>query len=185
MQAEGLRYSKKRHHTLPFTNKNQFHKIFQNRFRNSMAQSLSNILLHIIFSTKNRQPFIDINLEAELYAYIVSVSSSHGSYVYKIGGVEDHLHILLSLPRTLSTSDLLEEIKKTSSKWVKTKEQKYHCFSWQKGYGSFSVSMSQRPIIENYIENQKEHHKKQSFQDEYRAFLRLNNIPYDERYVWD
>lgn len=150
-----------------------------------MSQSLSNVLLHIIFSTKNRHPFIDENIEPELHAYIASISSQHGCYVHKIGGVEDHLHIFLKLARILSISDLLEEIKKNSSKWIKTKGQKYCDFSWQKGFGAFSVSESQNKAVEVYIGNQKEHHKKQSFQDEYRKLLQLNNIPYDERYVWD
>ena len=150
-----------------------------------MSQSLANILLHIIFSTKNRNSYIDENVESELYAYISSISLSHKSYVHKIGGTDDHIHLFLTLPRTLSTSDLVEEIKKNSSKWIKTKDKKYRQFSWQKGFGAFSVSASQHDVVVKYIANQKKHHKKHSFQDEYRKFLELNNIPYDERYVWD
>jgi REP element-mobilizing transposase RayT len=150
-----------------------------------MGQSLSNVLLHIIFSTKNRHPFIDEVIESELYAYITSISVTCGSYVHKIGGVSDHIHLFTTLPRTLSISDLTEEIKKNSSKWIKTKGQKYYNFSWQKGFGVFSVSASQHNAVAAYISNQKEHHKIQSYQDEYRQFLRLNNVPYDERYVWD
>lgn len=150
-----------------------------------MAQSLSNVLLHLIFSTKNRQPYIDDAIAPELYAYMTSIFTSLGSYVHKIGGIEDHIHIFCTLPRTLSISDLLEESKKHSSKWIKTKGQPYHDFSWQKGFGALSVSASQNDILVSYISNQKNHHKKQSFQDEYREFLRLYNIPYDEKYVWD
>jgi putative transposase len=149
------------------------------------AQSLSNVLLHIIFSTKNRHRFIHEEIEPELYAYIISISASYGSFVHKIGGTDDHIHLFGILPRTLTISSLLEEIKKNSSKWIKTKGQKYADFSWQKGFGAFSVSMSQRDIVEAYIAKQKEHHKTQSFQDEYRKFLRLHNVPFDERYVWD
>jgi putative transposase len=150
-----------------------------------MAQSLSNVILHIIFSTKNRQPYIDENIASELYAYMVSISAPSGSYVYKIGGIEDHIHILSTLPRTLCISDALEELKKNSSKWIKTKGKQYLDFSWQKGYAALSVSESNRGAVESYIASQKEHHKRRSFQDEYRELLRLNKIPFDERYVWD
>lgn len=150
-----------------------------------MSQSLSNVLLHLIFSTKHRSPLIDEDIEPELYSYLISIFISCGSYVHKIGGVADHIHVLCTLPRTLSISDLLEKIKKTSSKWVKTKGQKYSDFSWQAGFGVFSVSGSLHNVVATYITNQKEHHKKLTFQDEYREFLRLNKIPYDERYLWD
>ena len=150
-----------------------------------MSQSLANVLLHIIFSTKNRHPFIDEDIEPELYAYMTSIFIAHKSYVHKIGGVNDHVHLLVTLPRTISISDLLEQIKKNSSKWIKTKGNKHTNFSWQKGFGVFSVSSSQQKRVIAYIANQKEHHKTQSFQDEYRKFLSLNGIPFDERYVWD
>jgi REP element-mobilizing transposase RayT len=150
-----------------------------------MAQSLSNVLLHIIFSTKNRLPMIDQIIEKELYAYITSITNSNGCYLHQIGGIEDHIHIFTSLPRTLMISDLLEEIKKNSSKWIKSKGDKYHDFTWQKGYGVFSVSASQHEHVASYIANQKEHHKAINFQDEYRKFLNLNKVPFDERYVWE
>jgi len=150
-----------------------------------MSQSLSNILLHIIYSTKQREALIDTAIASELYAYIVATSAAHGSYVRKIGGIEDHVHILTSLPRTLSVSELMEQQKKNSSKWIKSKGSKYQAFSWQKGFGVFSVSESQSEAVSKYIEDQREHHKKHSYQDEYRLFLKLNNIPFDERYVWD
>ena len=150
-----------------------------------MSQSLSNVLLHIIFSTKNRQPFIDSRLEPELHAYLTTICASHGSYVHKIGGLEDHIHLLVTLPRTLTISNLLEELKKNSSKWIKAKGANYQEFLWQKGFGAFSVSMSQCPAVSTYISNQKEHHKNQSYQDEFRQFLQLHQIPFDEKYVWD
>ena len=150
-----------------------------------MSQSLANVLLHIIFSTKSRHPFIDEDIEHELYAYITSICLAHKSYVHKIGGVTDHVHLFVTLSRTLSISNLLEEMKKNSSKWIKTKGQRYDNFSWQKGFGVFSVSASQHNAVVTYITNQKMHHKTQTYQDEYRKFLQLNKIPYDERYVWD
>jgi REP element-mobilizing transposase RayT len=150
-----------------------------------MPQSLSNVLLHIVFSTKNRLSLIDEAIEPELYAYLTTIFASWGSFVHKIGGAEDHTHIFCTLPRTISVSNLIEEIKKNSSKWIKTKGQKYQNFFWQSGFGVWSVSASQNDALVTYIENQKEHHKKQTFQDEFRQFLRLNKIPYDEKYVWD
>ncbi len=150
-----------------------------------MAQSLSNVLIHVIFSTKNRCSFIDNAIEHELHTYLASIASSCGSYVHKIGGVEDHVHLLVTLPRTLSISNLLEELKKNSSKWIKTKDKKYHDFAWQKGFGAFSVSESLHEAVATYISNQKEHHKIHTFQDEFRKILQRHNIPYDERYVWD
>ncbi len=103
----------------------------------------------------------------------------------KLEEVNDHVHLLATLPRTLSISSLLEEIKKNSSKWIKTKGKNYLDFSWQKGFGAFSVSVSQQNAVTNYISNQKAHHKILSFQEEYRKLLLLHNIPFDERYVWD
>ncbi len=150
-----------------------------------MAQSLSNILLHLIFSTKNREPFINETIESDLYAYMTSIAAAKGSFVHKIGGISDHVHLFLTLPRTISISNLLEEIKKDSSKWIKTKSKKHSNFSWQKGYGAFSVSASMQNTVTNYISNQKEHHKTHTFQEEYLKFLQLYNIPYDEKYVWD
>jgi len=150
-----------------------------------MSQSLSNVLIHIVFSTKERYPFIDDHIEPELYAYITSIVASHGGYIHKIGGVADHVHLFIKLPRTISMSHFLEEIKKNSSKWIKTKHQKYCNFSWQKGYGVFSVSESQFQAVVTYISNQKEHHKTVSYQEEYRKILQLNKVSYDERYVWN
>jgi len=150
-----------------------------------LGQSLSNVLLHIIFSTKNRQLFIDDDIIPELYAYIISISASKGSYAHKIGGMSDHIHLLITLPRILSICDLLEELKKNSSKWIKLKGKKYKNFAWQKGYGVFSVSESQHNAVAKYIMNQREHHKTKSFQDEYREFLKLNKIPFDEKYIWE
>ena len=107
-----------------------------------MPQSLSNVLLHIVFSTKNRLSLIDEAIEPELYAYLTTIFASWGSFVHKIGGVEDHTHIFCTLPRTISVSNLIEEIKKNSSKWIKTKGQKHQNFFWQSGFGVWSVSAS-------------------------------------------
>ena len=114
-----------------------------------------------------------------------AIARAHKAHVHGIGGIEDHVHILISLPRTLALSKLVEEIKKGSSKWVKTKNEILEQFSWQSGYGAFSVSESNVKIAQKYIEKQREHHKKMSFQDEYRLLLQRHCISYDEQYVWD
>ena len=150
-----------------------------------MAQSLANILIHIIFSTKSRRGFIGNDIAKDLHAYIAGIARTLDSHVHEIGGVQDHVHVFLSLPRTLSVSQLIEEMKKGSSKWIKTKGDFYRNFSWQAGYGAFSVSQSNYDALRKYIQNQEEHHKTVSFQDEFSLFLERYAIKFDERYVWD
>jgi putative transposase len=150
-----------------------------------MSQSLANVLVHIIFSTKNRAPFIKPDIENELFPYLASIFKSNRSPTHQIGGTEDHVHIVCSLSRTTSIANLLEEAKKSSSKWIKTKGQKYSKFAWQNGYGAFSIGQSQLPVVKKYIAGQKEHHRRKTFQEEFREFLRKYQIQFDERYVWD
>jgi len=150
-----------------------------------MSQSLSSLLIHIVFSTKNREPWIDSNIEPELYAFLVSISANHRSYVHKIGGIEDHIHMLVSLHKTLSLSLLIEDLKKNSSRWIKSKGKKYQSFLWQRGYGAFSACLTHMDPLIQYINDQKNHHRTVSFQDEYRHLLNKNQIAFDERYVWD
>lgn len=150
-----------------------------------MPQSLSKVYLHIIFSTKLRKSLITREIQNELHAYIAGTLINLKSDVLKVNGTIDHVHILCTLPRTITISKLLEEIKKSSSKWIKTKGIKWSSFAWQDGYGTFSVSSSLIKNVIKYIENQEEHHKKISFQDEFREFLIKYNIDYDERYLWD
>lgn len=150
-----------------------------------MSQSLANILVHIIFSTKARQPLIQPDITQDLYQYMANIARSYNSQVHEIGGIEDHAHLLVSLPRTVTLCKLIEEIKKGSSKWIKTKDISYRNFSWQNGYGAFSIGQSNFEALKNYIQNQQEHHRKISFQDEYRSFLKKYSITFDEKYVWD
>jgi len=150
-----------------------------------MPQSLAKVYIHIIFSTKNRYPFISNEIKNELCAYISGILINIQSDVIKINGTGDHLHVLCTLPRTTSIAMVLEEIKKSSSKWIKTKGKKWDKFAWQDGYGIFSVSQSLVKKTEEYIKNQEEHHKKISFQDELRQFLESYNVDYDEKYLWD
>ncbi|HEY3392604.1 MAG TPA: IS200/IS605 family transposase [Lacipirellulaceae bacterium] len=150
-----------------------------------MAQSLSNILLHIVFSTKHRRPLIDPNIEIELFKYLATACDTLGCPSHGIGGMEDHIHIACSLSRTISVSKLAQELKQDTSKWIKTKGPKYADFAWQNGYGAFSIGQSQLDDLKRYIANQREHHKRQTFQDEFRELLRRYEIKFDERYVWD
>ena len=150
-----------------------------------MPQSLVRNYMHIVFSTKNRQSFIDKNIQNELYPYISGISKNLETPVLAIGGVEDHIHILCLLSRKIALMKFIEEVKKNSSKWIKTKGQTYSNFYWQNGYGGFSVNPTEIEIVKIYIHNQQEHHKKRTFQDEYRAFLKKYNVPFDEKYVWD
>jgi REP element-mobilizing transposase RayT len=150
-----------------------------------MPQSLSNILLHLVFTTKNRAPLILPELESELYAYIAAIHRNMACPLLKIGGTENHLHILCRLERVVTVSNLLEEIKKSSSKWIKGKEERLADFAWQAGYGAFSIGMSNVEALEKYIARQKTHHREVSFQDEYRTLLKKYRVEWDEKYVWD
>lgn len=139
-------------------------------------------MLHIIFSTKDRRPLISDNLEGRLHAYIATVCEDLGCPVILIGGMPDHVHIFLSLGRTIAVSELISKTKANSSRWAKAIEPS---FSWQSGYGVFSVSESARQPVINYIANQKSHHAKFSFQDEFRLLLAKYQVSFDEKYVWD
>lgn len=149
-----------------------------------MPQSLSRVLVHLVFSTKHREPFIDPVVRPRLHAYIVGILDHLKSPSIQTGGVEDHVHILCALGRTISQADLVEEVKKGSSKWMKA-ETGVAGFSWQAGYGAFSVGASQVDTVVRYIRNQEERHRKVTFQEEYRRFLKRYQVAYDERYVWD
>lgn len=150
-----------------------------------MGQSLVKNYLHIVFSTKHRAHLIDQELEPELHSYLGGICNNLGCHVIKVGGYTDHIHILCMLSKKIALMKLLEELKSHSSKWVKTKGDKYRNFYWQDGYGAFSVNPSEVEVVVNYIANQKEHHSKKTFQDEYRALLEKYEVEYDERYVWD
>jgi REP element-mobilizing transposase RayT len=149
-----------------------------------MPQSLSRVLVHLVFSTKHREPFIVPEVRPRLHAYIVGILDNLKSPSLQTGGVEDHVHILCALGRTISQADLVEEVKKSSSKWMKA-EGGVPGFSWQAGYGAFSIGESQADTVIRYIQNQEEHHRKVPYQEEYRRFLERYRVAYDERYVWD
>lgn len=150
-----------------------------------MAQSLAKIYLHIVFSTKYREEIISGNAQKELYAYMAKVLMSFDSKALIINGMSDHIHILCTLSRKYSVAKIVEEVKKRSSKWIKTKGEKYESFYWQNGYAVFSVSQSRLETTRNYISRQQQHHGKIAFMDEYRDFLDKNDVAFDERFVWD
>jgi putative transposase len=151
-----------------------------------MPQSLAKIILHTVFSTKDRRPLLrDKLLREELFQYIGGILMNHDCQPLVIGGVEDHVHILSTLSRTLTAADMVKEAKRGSSLWLKAKQPDLKDFAWQNGYGIFSTGFSQVGIVKDYIAGQEEHHRKVSFQDEFRGFLKRYDVEYDERYVWD
>lgn len=150
-----------------------------------MPQSLSKVYVHITFSTKNRQNLIDDSIENSLYEYLGGICKGLECNPVQIGGHKNHVHILCLLSRKVTQMKLLEEIKKQSSKWIKTKGQAYSNFYWQNGYGIFSVNPKNIAKVTDYIQSQHKHHQQKSFKDEFRAFLNKYKVEYDERYVWD
>src|SRR5215213_7745612 len=150
-----------------------------------MPQSLSSILIHLIFSTKNREPFLTPDIDVELYSYLASIVKALKSPALIINGTSDHLHTLFSLSRVVTIADVVEEVKTESSKWIKSKGKEFQTFHWPSGYGAFSIGQSQVPTVKRYIGRQKQHHRRVTFQDEYRRFLKAYEVEYDERYVWD
>lgn len=153
-----------------------------------MPQSLSKNTIHLVYSTKNRHPFITEAVRSELHSYIATILKNIKSPAIIINSVEDHIHILFTLHTTITLSKAIEEIKKSSSKWIKTKSTTSDMlskFAWQSGYGAFSVSESNLNQVTTYIKNQKEHHRTKTFQEELKIILTKHSIPYDERYLWD
>lgn len=151
-----------------------------------MAQSLARLWTHLIFSTKERYPFLsDAGVRSEMHGYLATVLRSHDCTTLIVGGCADHIHALFTLSRNHSIATIVKEVKRTSSAWIKTVERRYSKFRWQAGYGAFSVSQSHVGEVRRYIETQEEHHRRKTFQDEFRAFLKKYEIGYDERYVWD
>ena len=150
-----------------------------------MPQSLSSILIHLVFSTKNREPFITRVIESELHPYMASIFRNLKSPSLIIDGTMDHVHILFSLARSIATADVVEEVKTGSSKWIKTKGREFRNFHWQRGYGAFSIGQSNVAALKSYIRNQKRHHRRITFQDEYRKFLKAYATEFDEEYIWD
>jgi len=142
-------------------------------------------LVHLIFITKNRVAVLTPDIQKELYPYLAVVLRENNCPASKVGGFIDHAHLFFGLSRTLSIAQVVETVKTSSSKWIETKGAQFSQFHWQGGYGSFSVSQSEAETVIRYIENQEEHHRKMTFQEEFRKFLERYQVPYNERYVWD
>src|SRR5262245_43752237 len=136
-----------------------------------MPQSLASILVHLVYSTKNRQPFLTLAIEPELYAYMATVFRESDSPAVIINGTADHVHSLFRLSRKVALCDVIEEVKERTSKWIKTKGPEFEQFQWQGGYGAFSIGESGVEALKQYIAGQKEHHRRMTFQEEFRAFL--------------
>ncbi|WP_367873242.1 IS200/IS605 family transposase [Luteolibacter sp. Populi] len=150
-----------------------------------VSQSLASLLVHLVFSTKDRKPWLDDDFRDDLHGYIGGILASVGGRLLAAGSVVDHIHLLISHPRTISPADLVKEIKIGSSKWVKERDRSFGAFHWQGGYGMFSISPGHGDQLEKYIANQAEHHRKTTFQDEFRRLLTRYGVEWDERYVWD
>ncbi len=150
-----------------------------------MAQSLAKVYVHTVFSTKKRYPFIKPEIENELYSYIGGIITNLGGIPFQINGIPDHIHVFSTLPKTVSIAKFLEEIKRSSSKWIKTKGEEYKKFAWQNGYAAFSVSSSVKSKVEQYIANQKQHHQQLTFKEELIQFLKKYDVDYNKEYLFD
>ena len=150
-----------------------------------MASTLTNLLYHLVFSTKHREPIITPDLRDPLYAYIGGIIRSEGGILIEAGGMPDHIHLVAKFKPDTSVSDMVQVFKAKSSKWVNEMPDRTVRFAWQTGFGGFTVSESQLPIVRRYVRTQEEHHRTVTFQEEYLALLKRHRIEYDERYVFD
>lgn len=150
-----------------------------------MSQSLAKNLVHLVYSTKHREPWLQKQHRNALFSYQAGIFKEWESPALLIGGVEDHVHTLFSLSKNHPLKKVVEEVKKGSSKWMKNDGPRNQQFTWQAGYAGFSVSQSSVETVSRYISGQEEHHRRMNFQDELRALLKRHGIEFDERYVWD
>ena len=150
-----------------------------------MPQSLSRVLIHLVFSTKGRLPLIGDGVRDELHAYLSGVLNKHDCTSLQVGGPNDHVHLCFALSRTITIAEIVETVKTSSSKWIKEEGRSRSDFHWQSGYSAFSVSESQASAVVRYIQNQPARHRRLSFQDELRRILERHGVSYEERYLWD
>ena len=148
-----------------------------------MAQTLVSLLVHLVFSTKNRADFITHDIEPDLFAYLSGILNHHGSRCLAAGGTTNHVHLLVSMSKNVALSALVGELKKSSSKWIKTKGKEFRDFGWQDGYGAFSIGESNVAALKRYIYRQKEHHRGRTFESEILSLLGKYGVRYDERYL--
>lgn len=149
-----------------------------------MSNTYTSLHYHVIFSTKNREPWLAREIEQRIWEFIGGIARTHHMIALQIGGVEDHIHALITAPPTIAPSQIAQLLKGQSSKWIHEEFKSLRSFAWQDGYGAFTVSKSQIPGVIKYIQNQREHHRTKTFQEEYLEFLEKNGIDYDERYLW-
>jgi REP element-mobilizing transposase RayT len=150
-----------------------------------MPQSLAYVIVHLVFSTKDRKPLLEKSIRPKLHAYLASIVRNTDCECYRVGGTADHVHLAIRLSRTTTISNLIEELKISSSKWLKIQSPKLGSFAWQRGYGAFSVRPMDRKKVIAYIDKQEIHHRTQTFQEEFRTFLEKYGIAYDDCHVWD
>ena len=149
-----------------------------------MADTYTSLFYHIVFSTKNREPLINSKIEQRIWEYIGGIARHHKASALEVGGFLDHIHALILMPASLSVSQIAQFLKGDSSKWIHGEFQGMRGFAWQDGYGAFTVSKSQTPSVIQYIQDQREHHRTKTFQEEYVAFLKKHHVEYDEKYLW-
>ena len=150
-----------------------------------MPQSLARLPIHLVFSTKNRERSLCDSIRNPLHAYMTTVVQHLGCHLFRVNSVADHVHMLFDLGRTVTVSKVVEDVKKSSSRWMKSHGPQFAGFAWQGGYGAFAVSESNVPAVLDYIDGQQEHHRVRTFQEEYRALLERHRVAFDERYLWD
>jgi len=149
-----------------------------------MANTYTSLHYHIVFSTRNRVHWIRSEIEQRLWEYLGGIARKHKMSALQIGGISDHVHVLVHAPAALSPSQIAQYLKGDSSKWIHAELERLRNFAWQDGYGAFTVSTSRIPQVVRYIQNQREHHRKKTFQEEYLELLHGHGIQYDERYLW-
>ena len=150
-----------------------------------MSHAYVSQLMHCVFSTKGRQKLITPELQERLWPYLGGIAREHKMKALVIGGIEDHLHLLLSLPSTMALAKAMQLIKGGSSKWIHDTFPEHRRFEWQEGYGAFSVSVTNQAKVSSYIDNQVRHHANKDFKEEFLHFLQMHDIEYDERYIWN
>lgn len=149
-----------------------------------MGSTLSNLAYHIIFSTKDREPTIVPEIRDELYRYVGGIIKAEGGGLLQMGGMPDHIHMVVKLKPVHSLSEMMQKVKGGSSKWVNKQNRFAHKFVWQEGYGAFTVSESQMPVVLRYVREQENHHRKLSFKEEFIRILEHHGVEYNERYIW-
>jgi REP element-mobilizing transposase RayT len=150
-----------------------------------MPQSFASVTLHLVFSTKNRTPWLTDSIRERVWSYLGGTIRGYDCTPLTIGGIADHIHLLIGLGRAISIADLIQRIKSASTRWIHDSLPDLADFSWQRGYGAFSVSHDRVAAVKQYIDHQEEHHRVRTFQEEYREFLTVHGVSWDERYVWD